>query len=471
MIGSREIHFLILGTFTFLIALGGPKHPLNKYDFQEPSITKPDYRNFYGISWRSNPHENLTYAKQMKYDYVFYQKGMENDTLSNGMYFYLETPEYFTYDINLDVNKKYSDKEISFYENYCTLKNSSNPFPYNIATGWFFTKTTFNPILDFQQQKVISYSIDSIINLIKKIVTQNPNFHFGGLAWDVPNLSGDFWNSIQPPGNQITLKTWTGGDFGIENLHVKHDYSTYSEGHVQYYKQIYSRIRHQYPNAKFIMEPYYIYEDWISQIMNRPDAKLIMPDLLSQEGPGTEFVNDSRIYANSLITKDRVASTTPNMFSEEDNRTVAAQAAINGAWFSWYGRFGGTGDMPDYQSISEVPPRLKLIRVLPNYENINQTPLKQRTWDGTTYKSGNAYASPKAIGVLQPGTSKYFMVLMASDGEIPIPVDKTIKSISRTNNLFLETGDGSADLIIKDGRAKLNGSFGINKAYILNFKK
>lgn len=155
------------------------------------------------------------------------------------------------------------------------------------------------------------------------------------------------------------------------------------------------------------MEPYRILEDWINLIKSRSDAKMIMPNLLSQESPGTEFVNDNRIFADSLITKDRVASTTPNKYSEEDKKIIAAQAAINGAWFSWFGRFGGTGDMPIYQSITEVPPRLKLIRVLPIYENINKTPLNQRTWDGTTYKSNNTFASPKGIGVLQPGTSKF----------------------------------------------------------------
>ncbi|MHC5720042.1 MAG: hypothetical protein ACYTX0_50420, partial [Nostoc sp.] len=49
------------------------------------------YQNFYGICWRGNAHENLAYAKQMKYGYVFYQKGMELDSLSNGLYFFLET--------------------------------------------------------------------------------------------------------------------------------------------------------------------------------------------------------------------------------------------------------------------------------------------------------------------------------------------------------------------------------------------
>jgi len=469
MVKSAKIYFLIPGILTFLFLICCAKYPINKNRFPTSSIINPDYRNFYGIAWRGNPHENLAYAKQMKYGYVFYQRDMEKDTLSNGLYFYLETPEYFTYNVYLDINKKNSDKEIVFYETYCLLKSITNPYPYNIATGWFFNKTAFNPILDYQQQKVISYAIDSILNIAKRIEFKNPKFHFGGLTWDVPQPSGDYWDTIAPPGKQITLKFWTGGDFGIKNPSVIHDFTTYSEGHIQFYKQLYFKIRQQYPNARFIMEPYRIFEDWINLIKSRPDAKMIMPDLLSQEGPGTEFVNDNRIFADSLITRDRVASTTPNMFSEEDNRIIAAQAAINGAWFSWYGRFGGTGDMPNYQSISEVPPRLKLIRVLPNYENINKTPLIQRTWDETTYKSNNAFASPKGIGVLQPGTSKYFVVLMALDAEIPLPVGRTIVSISRTDNLFIENGDGSADLIIKDGLVKLNGSVGINNAYILKF--
>lgn len=460
---------LILGILLLPFTFGCSKYRLNKKSIPLSFIVNPDYRNFYGIAWRGNPHENLAYAKQMKYGYVFYQRGMENDTLSNGMYFYLETPEYFTYNRSLDLNKIYSDKDIIFYKTYCTLKSLTNPFPYNLATGWVFSNTVFTPILDFQQQKVITYASDSILNIAKGIEFKNPKFHFGGLAWDVPQPSGDFWDTIQPPGNQITLSYWTGRDFGYKNPLVIHDFATYSDGHIQFYKQIYSRIRQLYPNARFIMEPYRIFDGWIKLIKDRPDAKMIMPDLLSQESPGTEFVNDSRIYADSLITKDRVASTTPNKFGEEDNRVIAAQAAINGSWFSWYGRFGGTGDMPNFQSITEVPPRLKLIRVLPNYENTNKTPLNQRTWDGTTYKSNNAFASPKGIGVLQPGTSKYFVVLMTLDAEIPLPVERKIVSISRTDNLFIENGDGSADLIIKDGLVKLNGSVGINNAYILKF--
>jgi hypothetical protein len=115
-----------------------------------------------------------------------------------------------------------------------------------------------------------------------------------------------------------------------------------------------------------MMEPYRIYDDWINVVGHRTDAKEVTPDLLAQERFGTEFVDDERIFDSGLITRENVASTTPDRFSEADNRLFAAKAAVNGAWFSWYGRFGGTGDMPGFRSIREVPARLKLIRVLAN---------------------------------------------------------------------------------------------------------
>ena len=71
----------------------------------------------------------------MKYDYVFYQYGMEYDTLSNGLHFYIESPEYFTYGSYTVTSNTYTAKQKKFYENYCALKNTSSSFPGNIATG------------------------------------------------------------------------------------------------------------------------------------------------------------------------------------------------------------------------------------------------------------------------------------------------------------------------------------------------
>jgi hypothetical protein len=111
-----------------------------------------DYRNFYGIVWRGTAHENLQYAKQMRYDYVFYQKDMEKDSLSNGLYFYLESPEYLLYNRAVNTTKKYKNEDIQFYSKYCVLKDDSLVFPKNLATGWFFNDSTFSAELDFQKK-------------------------------------------------------------------------------------------------------------------------------------------------------------------------------------------------------------------------------------------------------------------------------------------------------------------------------
>ena len=50
-----------------------------------------------------------------------------------------------------------------------------------------------------------------------------------------------------------------------------------------------------------------------------------------QEQIGAEFVDDNKIFASGLITKENVASITPDRFSEADNRLFTASAAINGA--------------------------------------------------------------------------------------------------------------------------------------------
>jgi hypothetical protein len=216
------------------------------------------------------------------------------------------------------------------------------------------------------------------------------------------------------------------------------------------------------------MEPYNMYNGWISLIRNHPDARQITPDLLCQEAPGTGFVDDDRIFEGGIITKDRVACTTPDKFSEKDNRVLAAKAAINGSWMSWFGRFGGTGDMPNYQGITAVPARLKLIRVLSNWENINQTPIPRRSWNGTVYKSDNAFAGPDAISALQPGTGKFFIVFLTAQGEISIPAGKRVSSVYRTNDYFIETTDGSSDIVNSSGKLKLNDANNAGKGYIVN---
>jgi len=383
----------------------------------------------------------------MGYDYVFYQDGMEKDPLSNNLYFIIESPQYDIYSRSIDLAEKYDVTDINFYNNYCTLKNSES-FPSNIANGWFFSSITFSPELDFQQDKVIVWAVNKILAKVENIESANLKFHFGGYAWDVPGLEGDFWTEFG--GTPTNLAYWTGGDFGIIYGNNVHNYATHSDGTAEFYKALFKATRAKYSRMKVIYEPYYIWGNWINVIKNRVDAKEIMPDVLSQEDSSIDFLDDDSIYKTNLIDKEHTMSTTPNNFSEQANRVNAAKLAVNKSWFNFFGRFGGTGDMPNYMNIQNVPTRLKLIRVLPNWENMNNTPVTDRKWDGTVYESGNAYASDSAICVLQPKTSKLFVVFLKAEGVITLPAGKKVKNVYKTDSLLCETSDGMSDLIFMD---------------------
>ena len=158
---------------------------------------------------------------------------------------------------------------------------------------------------------------------------------------------------------------WTGSESSLVHDGIIHEYSTHSEAKVAFYKQLNARIKNEYPDAKWIIEPWTFYGDWISTIKDRPDKDELTPDMFFQESYGTQFVDDSRNFNSGMnITKDMVGSTQPNMVSEEKNRLIAAKAGINGAWYNWFGRFGGSklddqAYIPDFRSITEVYPPLK----------------------------------------------------------------------------------------------------------------
>ena len=111
--------------------------------------------------------------------------------------------------------------------------------------------------------------------------------------------------------------------------------------------------------------------------------------MISQESSGTQFVDDSNIFNSGVgITKDMVGTSQQAKVGEYENRLYAAKAGISGAWYRWFGHFGGeAAGSKNFQSITEVYPRLKLIRLIPNWDNLNNITLVNRNWDGSVYQS------------------------------------------------------------------------------------
>ena len=428
----------------------------SSYTYGEEAKEKPlnytldDYRNFFGICWRGPAQDNIDYARQMGYAYVFYQWGMEDCKGLDGLKFYLQSPEYMTYPCGININKKYTPEEIKEIETVCALKDASKPFPQNIATGWFSPPNRFTAVLDFQQKKVINRTVDRIFKRIERIEKRAKNFKFAGIAWDVPQAEGDFWSERKGApmnnGRQVTIKYWTGTDSASKHPDVVHDFPTHKLGHYEFYRTLFERTRKEVnPDAKFIVEPYAVYNGWVRDIekdllqtKGLEETKKYLADLVCAEGGGTDFATDPRNTASGLYEKNQLSSSSPNIYDELSARKVAALAAVNGAWTHWFGRPGATGNMPDYKGIRDVPARLKLARAIAVWENLNNTPLSMRTWDGKTYSSPTAFMDKDGLGALQPERKKFFFVFNTQKAKIPIPEGYEIESIFFTDSLFRE---------------------------------
>lgn len=146
-------------------------------------------------------------------------------------------------------------------------------------------------------------------------------------------------------GRQVTLAHWTGKDASVKHPDVTHEYATYSEGHFEFYRRLFQKARSQInPEAKWIVEPYSVYNDWMRYMdwdfmkAKGDQRREYMPDLVCSEGNGTEFVDNPKNFESGLIDRTRVASTTPNIFDDGTLRKIAGAAASKGAWTGWFGR-------------------------------------------------------------------------------------------------------------------------------------
>jgi len=433
----------------------------------------PDYRNFYGACWVGTPSTHLKYARHMAYDYVVVADAARyrGDENARDLRFLIESPEYAAFPTprHFDTTRPMSPDQRALAER-CYAWKSNEPFPENLATGWQFSRTAFSPQLDFQQQAVIDQTVERIIALAKSGENVESDFRFGGYWWDVPDLRGDFWDKPQSDGGRsVSLAAWTGHDSCLLHPGITHEYATYSDGRAAFYKKLYQRTLQEFPKAKFIMEPFNLYSNWLRTVENRADRRDLMPDMLVQEGFGTQFVDDPRVFASGLITPDRVGSTQPDHEGEYENRLVAAKCATSGAWYSWSGRFGGTGNMPNFGEVTEVYPRLQLIRCLPNWDNLARVPLKDRHWDGATYESPNSHADPNVIYSRHPRTGKVFVVFLNTQGRVVLRPGETATAVHRADAFFMEAGDGAQDVSVADAQVSLKGRgiFRTNKGYVI----
>lgn len=387
------------------------------------------------------------------------------DNKINGKRFYFIDPrnhstQMFGYDTTIDTTEAsgYPQAQKDFYNQYMVWK-SNDTFPNNLATGWFFgTSSVYALMWDFQQQAVIDMVVEGFVNMAKSYESSSLNFKFAGWMDDEPNLNGYFytWDATNTVNVVRSIGYWTGTSSGLLHGTITHEYKSYADGKAAFYKRLRQRCREEFAETRWLVEPYNVYAGWVQQIGSRTDKLELVPDLISQESAGTEFIDDSRIYtAGQNITTAMMGTSQPNEPAESLNRLYAAKAGINGAWYNWFGRYGGTGNMPAFKYIYEVYPRLKLIRCIPNWDNLNNIPLADRSWDGNVYQSvknsgiwthadeyiyySRHWKRPGEIFVCVQGTNSPQL------GTVTIRNGEFVKKIWRTNGYYEAETRGEDD--------------------------
>ncbi|HHT9137255.1 MAG TPA: TIGR03790 family protein [Candidatus Wunengus sp. YC60] len=445
------------------------------------------WKNFYGIYGIDTPANHAKYAKQMGYDSIViknqwlsnYVSTYRNNSDLSGLKFYLANPHMHyrvmsSHGSTIDTTSTYTQTNQDFYNQNMVWK-SNDTFPNNLATGWFGSSTSFQVLWDFQQQSVIDSVVENIITYAKSLEDQTTGFTFGGYMIDTPILCGNFfkWDSTQNKNVRTNLTYWTGADSGLVHDAITHDYSTYSDGVAAFYKKLNTRMRQDFGTvAKWILEPWKIYseanggkeDEWVYQVKSRTDYTDLTPDMITAQAGGVEFVDDTRNFnSGPNITKDMAGITQRTKVGEYDNRLYAAKAGVNGAWYNWFARFGDSGDMSKFQNITEVYPRLKLVRCIPNWDNLNSVPLANRSWDGSVYQSTKSYISSDVLYSRHPKTGKLFAVFLTTNGIIKLNAGETVTSVQYTDGYFIEGGDGSGDVNILGSEISLKSSVSIDK--------
>lgn len=416
----------------------------------------------------------------------------------------------------------WSNETIDFYNKMMVWKSATANFPYHLAASYYsgrtLVKERFRPQWDLQQQAVIDFLVDEMISLfpVAENIVRDENgkineaesFQFAGYMFDEGTLGGEFQDlTDNGEANMANLHQLTGGGQGESGFVApgrQHDYSTYSDGSAAFFKKLKQKTLEKFPQSRWALEPYHIYQrngrdatryrgEWLDRVSQRSDGLELVPDLLMQEGSSTGFVDQfnsteatidgktvKSLYESLKLNHDQMGTTQPNDVSEAQNRLYAAKAAIVGSWYNWFGRFGGTGNMPEFSSITEVYPRLKLIRCVPNWDNINEVALDKRSWDGTVYKSPLSFISSDLIYSRHPKTKRLFAVFLNANGKITLDQNRSIQSIERADEFFIEAGDAMADFIIEGNTVSIKSSVSFDKdasndqvkgqAYIISLK-
>lgn len=363
-----------------------------------PSICQADqlWKNFLWLAADGSVTVHNRYAKSLGYNYVGYRTfgtpaQYQNDPNTQDMYIYECTPHARAIRslcpagvsiIQYGSWAGYSQASKDWYlDNIGWGTTTAAPYCF---TGNELSATKIDLFPDYQQQRVINLMVTQIMQEFGSMTYSPKNTQFAGYIVDECRLSGAFWkwNGSDQETYNLSDADRTGTDSTL--IHalstggtITHEYTSIQDGIAAFYKTLNGSMTAIYPNSKWILTPYLPYntsqysEEWIYTISQRSDKALLTPDMLFQENTGTQFVDDNNIFASGVsITRNMVGSQQVIRGAEDINRTQAIACGTSTAWFHWSQVISDGTGMPSYDDVINYPPRLKLIRCIPNWDNL-----------------------------------------------------------------------------------------------------
>ena len=458
--------------------------------FNDAVNADDSWKNFYAMAWRDSASNTCRYAKSMGYDYIAIRIGTVTTAYdipeANNLKFYVTDPHRWVkppFLTNFNGSIIYAPSYATSTQNFCyqyAVYGSDTTFPYNLAgCGGAESDRITQVMLNFQDQSVIDYAVDSNISYVGTYEIPARNFTFAGVLLDEPRLTGDFfyWGSATAKQVACGIDYWTGTTSGLVHGTVTHEYAVWNDALAAYYKQLVSSMTAVYPDFKWGINPYWIYNsgggtnsaEWVSRVSQRSDKGSLTPHLLMEEGDNLNFQNPNIFTSGMAIDYTMVGSTCPDNYEESFLRLQTIGLGTMSAWSGWFGLFsGGAAAGGNYQVITEVDPRIKLIKCIPNWDNLTLTGLSTATTRYTGNDNGtasyysidtnhgnrrNSYISNKVSWARYwKDLSKIYAVFGTNSptmGTITIAPNETLTAAYTVNSYF-EAATATSDFVYND---------------------
>ena len=356
--------------------------------------------------------------------------------------FYLKDPESIlhvaaTYPVD-DPEKASADRNTR-WRDLCVLLDPSAPFPQNFAGGKPRADGKIILPWNYRRKPVVGMVVARImarINAMEKSKT-NKKMKFGGFVFTDPRLSGEFYKTAAG-GEPAKISI---ADNVVQDNGKPFDYKTYAEGRLEFLKALRKAARAVNADVKFVFETSDIRGDFLDFAESVPDFKTkyadAIPDLVVSSGSTAKLLDESN-FKSGILRRDMVSSSSlANVFDPAREAAEIAALAQCGASSS-INLDPPQGDILRY---GNIPARLRISRLIPAMEILNNTPLDARRYDAkeNVYSSPNAFISAKAAGFRKPNTNNYFIVFIAGGGKIKLPDGYTVDTFEYVNGFFGST--------------------------------